>query len=385
MIKLDFFDRSAIFAAIMKFLFCMTAFIALLLAPNAWAQAVVLPQDQSSAVIFVYYRVGEDQFPGASIRMEQFSAHIRELKSGKYNILALPDVVSALKNGSSLPDRTIALTFDGGYKSLLLNAIPLLLENGIPFTVFVSTDYLDRGSGEYMNWADLKKLAKNRLVTIGLHPASYTHLADSGKEDMMRGINNAVSRMREMTGLEPKLFAYPFGEYSTVFRNAIAAAGFDAAFGQQSGVAYAGQDMLTLPRFPMTESFGDTERFQMTASALPLPVSDTQPKDPRLDTSHPVIGFTVGDPLKKALKSLSCFASGQEGKAHAEFPGGGRVELRLDASFDEDKARINCTMPGPPGEPDDPPRWRWFGMLMTLPSADREQEGQQLQTEARYQ
>lgn len=327
-----------------------------------------LPQDRSAAVIFAYYRVGEDQFPGSNIRLEQFQSHIRELKDGGYNVLALPDIVAALQSGASLPDRTVALTFDGGYSSILQNAVPVLLENNLPFTLFVATDYLDRDSNEYIGWKDLKKLAKNRLVTIGLHPAAYTHMAGAADEDVRRQINNARTRVREVLGMEPALFAYPFGEYSSTYHNIVASSGFTAAFGQQSGVAYMGEDIFSLPRFPMTESFGDMERFQMTATALPLPVSDEQPKDPRLDTLNPVIGFTVDQTLKGKLKNISCFASGQEQKPRMEFVGGGRVELRFAEAFGEDKARINCTLPGPQSDVGDPPRWRWYGMLVTLPS-----------------
>lgn len=330
-----------------------------------------LPQDRSSAVIFSYYRVGEDSFPGANIRLEQFTAHIRELKEGGYNVLPLPEIVDALKNGATLPDHTVALTFDGGYKSILENAVPVLTENNIPFTVFISTEYVDRESDEYIGWADLKKLAKNRLVTIGLHPAIYTHLTNEPEEELRRQVNNARARMREVMEIEPALFAYPFGEYSAVFRGIIETAGFKAAFGQQSGVAYTGEDMFTLPRFSMTESFGDIDRFRMTASALPLPVTDVQPKDPHLDIPSPVIGFTIDESLRPAMDRLSCFASGQDSKPQLEHVGGGRVELRLDTASEDDKARINCTMPGPPGEADDPPRWRWFGMLMTISAPEQ--------------
>lgn len=356
----------------MKFhLFAFGIFCLSLLLPRSSAQAQeALPQDRSSAVIFAYYRVGEDQFPGSNIRLDQFQSHIRELKDGRYNVLSLPDMVAALQSGATLPDRAVVLTFDGGYKSVLDKAVPLLLENNIPFTLFVATDYLDRESSEYISWADLKKLSKNKLVTVGLHPATYTHLADAPDEEIKRLINNARARMREVLGTEPALFAYPFGEYSSAFHDTVAASGFTAAFGQQSGVAFAGEDMFSLPRFPMTESYGDMDRFKMTASALPLPVVDTEPRDPRLNSANPVVGFTVDDALKGAIKNISCFASGQQEKPRMELAGGGRVELRFAEAFEENKARINCTMPGPQGEADEAPRWRWFGMLMTTPATE---------------
>jgi len=347
------------------YIFGMLCIYLLLWGTEATAQET-LPQDRSAAVIFAYHRVGEDRFPNMNIRTEQFSAHIRELKDSTYNVMSLPDIVDALRSGATLPERTVALTFDGGYTSTLQNAVPEMLDAGIPFTLFVSTDYLSRDSSEYISWSNLKKLTKNKLVTIGLHPASYTHLAGAPAEDLRRHINNARSQMRERLGIEPVLFAYPFGEYSTIFRDAVSDSGFTAAFGQQSGVAYAQQDRLAMPRFPMTESYGDLDRFRMAAAALPLPLNDVQPQNPRIESTDPMIGFTVDTALQNTLGKISCFASGQEQPPKLEHIGNGRMELRLVDTLEEEKVRINCTMPGPPDITDEQPRWRWFGMLMTV-------------------
>lgn len=341
----------------------------LLTAFHAQAAETVLPQDNSSAVIFVYHMVGEDQYPSSSIRTEQFESHIRELQDGNYNVMSLPGIVAALKAGTSLPDRTVALTFDGAHKSILENAAPLLLQAGIPFTLFLPTDYLGRASSQYMDWSDVKKLARNKLVSLGLHPAAYAHLVHENDEEIRRQINNARARARDMLGSEPALFAYPFGEYSANYRNIVEASGFEAAFGQQSSVAYTGSDMFTLPRFSMTESYGGLDRFELTALALPLPVTDVEPKDAYMPAARPAIGFTVEGALKDALPSLSCFATGM-GAPHIEKISGLRVELRLEGEFEEDHARINCTLPGTSPEPGEPQRWRWFGMLLTIASVE---------------
>ena len=50
-----------------------------------------------SAVIFMYHRFGEDEYPSTSIKLEQFEAHLAELKSGAYNVIALSDIVKALE------------------------------------------------------------------------------------------------------------------------------------------------------------------------------------------------------------------------------------------------------------------------------------------------
>lgn len=321
--------------------------------------------DDKSAVILTYQRIGEDHMPETNIRIEQFSAHIHELLDGDYNIIALPDLVTALKNNTPLPPRSIAITFDGGYRSVLDHAIPLLDEHKIPFTLFISTNSI-KAENRYISTGDLKRLRKNKLVTLGLHPADYIRLARLDDNEIRRQINNAKTDFRKTMGKEAAFFAYPFGEYSTSYRNIVENSGFKAAFSQHSSVAYNGADIMTLPRFTMTEKYADLERFRLITNALPLPVKDLSPADPKLVTNKPVIGFTIHKDLENAIEKLSCFASNQD-RPQIETVGSGRVELRLNEPFSEERARINCTLPGPQSEPGEPPVWRWFGLLMTTP------------------
>ena len=339
------------------------------LAAVAPSRAAGIAQDEKAAVIFSYHRVGEDHYPDNNIRREQFEAHIRELKNGDYNVMPLPAVIAALKNGDTLPPRTVVLTFDGGFYSVYDYAAPLLIKNGLPFTIFVGTDRAARRTPEYMSWDDIRKLARNNLVTVGLHPAGYQRLGAEPETEILRQVNSARAAFRDNLGHEARYFAYPFGEYSKPLRDIVEKQGFEAAFGEQSGVAYAGADMLALPRFPMTESFGGLDRFLMTAHALPLPASDISPADPRLASAHPTIGFTVEPALKAELKKLSCFVAGQ-GKPSIQIVGDTRVEIRLEKAFTTERGRLNCTLPAAAADAGDDQSWRWFGLLFSIPGVE---------------
>jgi peptidoglycan/xylan/chitin deacetylase (PgdA/CDA1 family) len=345
-------------------------FAAALLFTGAEAQAAAaIPQDERAAVIFSYHRVGEDEYPASNIRREQFEAHVRELTDGDYNVMALPAVIAALQKGEKLPPRTVVLTFDGGHKSIMEYAAPLLLKNNIPFTIFIPTGNMDRAAAQYMSWDDVRKLARNDLVTVGLHPASYERLGGESATEILRQINSARAAYRDKLGRDAQFFAYPFGEYSKAYRDLVAKQGFAAAFGEQSGVAYGGTDLFALPRFQMTESYGSLDRFLMAAHALPLPVTDISPADPQLSGTEPTIGFTVDPGLQSQLKDLSCFAAGQ-GRPSVQVVGDTRVEIRLERPLDTPRARLNCTMPGPTPAPGDDDTWRWFGMMMTVPGIE---------------
>lgn len=324
--------------------------------------------DPASAVIFTYHRVNEDLYPDNSIRTEQFAEHIQELIDGHYNIVPLQTITDALNAGKRLPDRTVAITFNGAYKSAYEHAMPILLKRNIPFTVFLPTAQIDAKMPVYMSWDDVKKLRRNNGVSFGLHPASYTRLSGLDDAEIRRQINNTVVRYRAVFKRDPQFFAYPFGEYTKEYRDIVASSGFTAAFGQQSGVAYSGHDMFALPRFPMTENYGGLDRFRMAATALPFPVQEVTPDDPYV-TGHtsPSIGFTLPPETKIRANEISCFISGE---AMPEMKVVGtdknRIELRVDDAFSEDRVRINCTAPGPNPTAGEERRWRWFGLLLTV-------------------
>lgn len=320
--------------------------------------------DNKSAVILSYQRIGEDHSPETNIRIEQFQSHIQELIDGDYNVLPLPRIINAIKEEKELPPNSIAITFDGGYSSILEHALPLLHEHELPYTIFVAANLLDN-IPSHISKSDIRKLRRNKLVTWGIHPASYIRLSGAQEEEIRRQINNAKAALRQITGKTPQFFSYPFGEYSLSYRNIAAGSGFDAAFGQHSGAVSSSNDIYGLPRFTMTENYANISRFRLVANALPLPVTEIEPKDLRLKTDRPVIGFTVNKNLLENIGQLSCYISGQE-QPEIEIIGSGRIEVRPVAPFTTGRIRINCTLPGPTSEPGEPPRWRWFGLLMTM-------------------
>lgn len=322
-----------------------------------------LPEDSKSAVILSYSRIGEDYEPETSLRADQFAEHIREIATGGFHVSALPAIVEALQTGKTLPPHSLVITFDGGYRSILKTAVPLLLENKLPFTVFFSATQADDPSGIFLTWDDLKKLERNPLVTLGLHPASYERLEGQA---LQAQLNRAKLAYRTAFRKEPAFFAYPFGEYDAAYKTIIEHYGFTAALGLQSGPAYSGADLYALPRFPMTEKYGDLAHFKFIGNALPLPTRNTEPATPALSTVAPLIGFNTDRALQDSLNQLSCFVSGQD-KPQIQILSDARIELRLARPVDQ-RTRINCTIPvRKDGNETRVSAARWLGFLLLPP------------------
>lgn len=101
---------------------------------------------------------------------ENFAEHLHELRKYTHPI-RLSELVQHLKNGS-LPDKTVAITFDDGYSDNLYTAKPLLEKYEIPATVFVCTGYM----GKEFWWDELE-----RLVTCSQADLRTLHLQVAGK------------------------------------------------------------------------------------------------------------------------------------------------------------------------------------------------------------
>ena len=324
------------------------------------AALVVSPSGDAadSAVLVMYHRFGEDGIPDTNTPVEQFETQLDELKTGGYSVLPVPEIVAALTEGRPLPDRAVGITIDDAFSSVYREAWPRLKEAGFPFTLFVSTDAVDDGAPGIMTWEQIRELAAAG-VTIGHHGAAHAHMAFADDETNAADIAKATARFVEELGRQPSLFAYPYGEYSRMLHDTVRAAGFAAAFGQHSGVAWQGGDRYALPRFALNERWGNLERFRLIANTVALPVTEIAPSDMLLGPNPPPFGFTVVEGLQN-LDQLRCYDP--DGRDMAiERLGARRFEARLAEPFPPGRARINCTLPGPDG------RWRWFGVLFVVP------------------
>lgn len=308
----------------------------------------------SSASVVMYHRFGEEDYPSTNITIEQFEAHLEEIKTGGYTVLPLGELVDKLRAGDPLPDKALSITIDDGYASIYEQAYPRFKKAGIPFTIFMSTDSIDRGYARHLTWDQVREMDKDPLVTIGAHTASHLHMAAASEARMGDEMARSLARLEEELGYRPDLFAYPYGEASLKSVSVVRGFGMRAAFGQHSGAVGSGDDLYYLARFPLNEKYGDLKRFQMVAQAKSLHVKDIGPRDMMVgERNPPNIGFTVGEEVG-SLDALACFSS-HEGKARLERLWDRRIEVRLQTAMPVGRTRLNCTMPAGDG------RWHWFG------------------------
>ncbi len=319
-----------------------------------------------SAVILQYHHVSSDTPASTSVSPERFTEHVEYLDNQGFAVWPVDRIVEDLRHGRPLPQDCVAITFDDAYRSVYGNAFPLLRAKGWPFTVFVTTEGVDDGRESYLTWDQMREMARFG-ADFGNHSHSHAFLVrrhDGESEDGWRGrvsgdITRCQRRLREELGVEPRGFAYPYGEYTAALESLVVSLDL-VGYGQHSGPVGRGSNFAALPRFPMAASFAEMESFVLKVRTLPLPVIAAEPSDPVLSMleMRPVLRLTLA-PGKYREEALAAYASGQ-GRIEARWVDREEriLEIVAPAPLPAGRSRYNCTAPAREGG-----RYYWYSHL----------------------
>ena len=113
-----------------------------------------------AVVILQYHHVSETLPAVTSVSANTFTKHLNYLKEHNFNVIPLNELISALKQGKALDDKTLAITFDDGYNNNYEQAAPILEKFGYPYTIFVNPKLIDENASYVRSWYNLRELAK---------------------------------------------------------------------------------------------------------------------------------------------------------------------------------------------------------------------------------
>lgn len=196
--------------------------------------------------VLLYHAVGSplsfDNY-GLSIRPSLFEQHMRLLSKSRY----LSPVNFASASPANQPLQ-VAVTFDDGYKDNFYVAAPILQKYQIPFTVFVTSSFIQSGAPEYLTPGELKELAACPGATIGAHGATHTPLAECDDTTLKEELYSSRCYLEDLIGKPVTTLAYPNGSTNRRVRDVAQEAGYTRAGCSHFDINQPGRDPLLLCR-----------------------------------------------------------------------------------------------------------------------------------------
>jgi peptidoglycan/xylan/chitin deacetylase (PgdA/CDA1 family) len=196
---------------------------------------------RASGRILCYHSVGQPRWGVNDVSPRQFRRHLELALGSGYRVVPATEIV---RTGGGPKD--LAITFDDGLKSVLTHAAPILAEYGVPWSMFVVSDWADQrhpwGEDVMLSWEDIARLMAAG-AEVGSHSVThpdFRYLSPSEAEDELGRSRRTIE---ERLGIAPTTFAIPLGQSSNwTPANTAAAreAGYTTIFAQAEETRPAG-------------------------------------------------------------------------------------------------------------------------------------------------
>ena len=315
-----------------------------------------------SGVIVLYHHVATDTPPSTTISPADFRRHLEYLRDNEYNIMALDDMVEALRDRESIPDKSVAITFDDGYISIYEEAFPMLQSFGFPFTLFLSTGPIDENQRNYMNWDQVRELSDAGAI-IANHMVEHPYMLErQGNESDEQWISRlrlellaAERAIESNTGQSHRYLAYPYGEFDTEIKDMLSREGF-TGFAQNSGAMGHNSDFLALPRYPLASIYANLDTARTKFASLAFNAELVEPLSPVTTRRDPAVTLRF-NPGNYRLEQIGCFAESTALPLEWIDRDEGLLRITPDREYQGRRWRYICTAPDPGSN-----RYYWYSV-----------------------
>jgi len=209
--------------------------------------------------VLMYHAIGSPALGDAlglfSLTPERFRRHMTTLAN------RAPESICQLdKAALGTNEARIVITFDDGYLDNLEVAAPILSELGLPFTVFVTSEFVRKGKAGFLCPVTLRMLAAVPGARIGAHGATHVALTQCDDQTLSNELNSSKHYLEDVIGCEVRTLAYPYGAANRRVRDAAEAAGYQLGACSQAGINQPERDPLLLARTEIV-SYDDVRVF----------------------------------------------------------------------------------------------------------------------------
>lgn len=203
----------------------------------------------------------------------RFAEQMSYLAENGWKTVTMGQAAAKLKQGGLPGGKTVAITFDDGFRSFFIHGHPILSRNKQTATMFLPSAYIKDGKEgrgsfkglECMTWEEVRELA-GQGIEFGSHTVNHPKLVELSDDAVGRELRDSKSVLEDRLGRPVPAFAYPFAFPSRQARFVerlnfwLGDAGYECCVTTEVGRVEAGDDMYRLKRLPVN-SCDDREFF----------------------------------------------------------------------------------------------------------------------------
>jgi peptidoglycan/xylan/chitin deacetylase (PgdA/CDA1 family) len=172
------------------------------------------------------------------INIGHFRDQMQAIKDAKLPVISMKDFLAWRRGEKDVPDPSVVITIDDGWKSTHTLAMPVLKEFGYPFTVFLYKRFVNGGS-KSMSTAEIKELMANG-GEVGSHSVSHPYKAkitamfrkspEEGEGFLRMEMKDSRQFLEDLLAVKVPTYAYPGGYHSPREQEIGKEAGYEAMF-----------------------------------------------------------------------------------------------------------------------------------------------------------
>ena len=220
-----------------------------------------LPARTLHVPILMYHRIDKLRPSLASITRSltvdpgDFAAEMRWLAAHGFHTITQAQLFAALERGRRLPARPVMITFDDGYRDVLVNAAPVLRRLGMRATAYVITGRISNGDVSFLSWAQLHALEQSG-VEIGSHTVHHAELPGLSDPAALQELIQSRHALELHLHHPVQWFAYPAGRFDAHSETLVGQAGYVLAVTTQPGSFQDARTPFALHRFEVLDTTG---------------------------------------------------------------------------------------------------------------------------------
>lgn len=212
--------------------------------------------------ILAYHRFDPDVSGPTTVTVPALEGQFAWLSQHGYRIIPLHQAVTEL--AGTIPhqsDPAAVITVDDGHESVYTVLFPLIRKAHIAVTLFIYPSAISNASYA-LTWTQLKEMESSGLVDVESHTFWHPNFKRERRRlspnDYQAFVDSQLVRSKAI--LEKRLgkpvdqLAWPFGIVDIDLEAAARRAGYITAFAYAGGQALPGDDLLALPRIPITDA-----------------------------------------------------------------------------------------------------------------------------------